>query len=133
MRGTTVQFDFTDPAIAGPQFWDAVGEVRRAGPLVWVENNGGYWATASYETILRIAQDWRSFGSVEGVALGRPSFEAIPRMVPLEVAPPRHRAFRRQVNPALTVKTVSPLEGEVRAIAGELIDAFIGQGSCDIA
>jgi cytochrome P450 len=133
MPHPSVQFDYTDPAIAGPEFWDAVGEVRRAGPLVWVENNGGYWATASYETILRIAQDWQSFGSVEGVALGRPSFEAIPRMVPLEIDPPKHRAFRRQVNPALTVKTVSPLEGEIRAIADELIDSFIGQGSCDLA
>jgi cytochrome P450 len=133
MRGPTVQFDFTDPAIAGPQFWDAIAAVRRAGPLVWVENNGGYWATASYETILRMAQGWQDFGSTEGVALGRPSFDAVPTMVPVEIDPPRHRAFRRQVNPALTVKAVSPLEEEIREIADELIDAFVGQGSCDIA
>jgi cytochrome P450 len=133
MRAPTVEFDFTDPTIAGPEFWDAVGAVRRAGPLAWVENNGGYWVSASYETILRMAQDWEAFGSSEGVALGRPSFEAMPRIVPIEIDPPRHRAFRRQVNPALTVKAVSPLEDEIRAIADELIDAFIGQGSCDIA
>jgi cytochrome P450 len=67
------------------------------------------------------------------VAIGRPSFEAMPRIVPIEVDPPRHRAFRRQVNPALTVKAVSPLEEEIRAIADELIDAFIAAGSCDLA
>jgi cytochrome P450 len=133
MRAPTVQFDFNDPAIAGPEFWDAVGAVRRAGPLVWVESNGGHWATASHQTILRIAQDWEGFGSVDGVALGRPSFEAVPRMVPVEIDPPRHRVFRRQVNPALTVNAVSPLEEEIRAIAVDLIGAFIGRGSCDLA
>lgn len=133
MPTPSVQFDYTDPAIAGPEFWDAVAALRSAGPLVWVEDSGGYWATASYDTILRIAQDWRSFGSVEGVALGRPDFEAIPRMVPIEIDPPRHRAFRRQVNPALTIKAVSPLEDQIRAVADELIDGFIGQGSCDLA
>jgi cytochrome P450 len=132
-RVPTVEFDYSDPAIAGPRFWDAVGAVRRAGPLAWTESNGGYWVTASYETVLRIAQDWRDFSSAQGVALGRPSFEVFPRMVPIENDPPRHRAYRRQVNPALTVKAVSPLEGEIRAIADELIDAFIGRASCDIA
>jgi cytochrome P450 len=133
MTESPVDFDFTDPAIAGPLFWDAVGAVRLAGPLVWVSNNGGYWATASYDTILRIAQDWQGFGSTEGVALGRASFEAVPRIVPIEIDPPRQRAFRRQVNPSLTVKAVTPLEDGIRAIADELIDAFIGQGACDIA
>jgi cytochrome P450 len=133
MKGTTVEFDFTDPQIAGPEFWDAVSKVREAGPLVWAEANGGHWITASYETILRIAQDWEDFGSTEGVALGRPDFETIPRMVPVEIDPPRHRAFRRQVNPALTVKAMSPLDDEICAIADELIDDFIDRGSCDLA
>ena len=130
---TTARFDYTSPEIAGPKFWDAVGELRGLGPLVWVEDSGGYWAATSYDMILRIAQDWQTFSSGDGVALSRPSFEAIPRMVPLELDPPRHRAFRRQVNPALTVKAISPLEDEIRAIADELIDGFVARGECDLA
>lgn len=127
------EFDYASPEIAGPQFWDAVDRLRELGPLVRVASNGGFWAVTSYDMNLRIAQDWRNFTSEQGVALTRPSFEAMPRLVPIELDPPRHRAFRREVNPALTVKAVSPLEDEIRAIADELIDGFIDRGSCDIA
>ena len=107
--------------------------MQRLGPLVWVENNGGFWAATSHDMILRIAQDWRNFTSTAGVALDRPSFDAIPRLVPIELDPPRQRLFRKQVNPALTIKAVSPLEDQIRAIAEELIDTFIERGFCDIA
>jgi cytochrome P450 len=133
MQLRSVQFDYTSPEIAGPQFWDAVGELQRLGPLVWVESNGGFWAATAHDTIVRIAQDWQTFTSADGVALGRPSFEAVPRMVPIELDPPRQRAFRKQVNPQLTVKAIFPLEDQIRAIADELIGTFIERGSCDIA
>ncbi|MGH3248956.1 MAG: cytochrome P450 [Trebonia sp.] len=133
MQLRSVQFDFTSPEIAGPQFWDAVGELQGLGPLVWVESNGGYWAATSQDTVVRIAQDWQNFTSTEGVGLGRPPFDAVPRMVPIEADPPRQRAFRKQVNPQLTIKAVMPLEERIRAIADEIIDGFIERGSCDIA
>lgn len=98
-----------------------------------MESNGGYWAATSHDMILRIAQDWRSFTSTAGVALDRPSFDAIPPLVPIELDPPRQRLFRRQVNPTLTIKAIAPLEDQIRAIADELIDNFIERGACDIA
>lgn len=131
--GRSAKFDYASPEIAGPQFWNVVEELRQLGPLVWVESYGGFWAATTYEMNLRIAQDWQNFTSSQGVALNRPSFEAIPPMVPIELDPPRHRTFRKQVNPALTVKVVYPLEDRIRAIADEIIDTFIDQGSCDIA
>jgi cytochrome P450 len=127
------EFDYASPEIAGPQFWDAVEKLRELGPLVWVESSGGFWVATTYDMNLRIAQDWRNFTSAQGVALTRPSFEAMPRLVPIELEPPRHRTFRREVNPVLTVKAVAPLEDEIRAIADELIDGFVDRGSCDIA
>lgn len=128
----TVTFDYASPEIAGPQFWDAVAELQRLGPLVWVDNPG-FWAATSQETILEIAKDWENFSSRDGVAFDRPTFEALPRMVPLEIDPPRHRSYRKQVNPQLTIKRVSPLHDSIREIADELIDAFVDQGKCDIA
>lgn len=132
-RSVKAEFDFASPDIAGPQFWDAVERLREQGPLVWAESYGGFWVATSYDMNLRIAQDWQNFTSTEGVALTRPSFEEMPPLVPIELDPPRHRTFRREVNPALTVKKVAPLEDEIRAIADELIDTFIDRGSCDIA
>lgn len=132
-RSAKAEFDFASPDIAGPQFWDAVERLREQGPLVWAESYGGFWVATSYDMNLRIAQDWKNFTSTEGVALTRPSFEEMPRLVPIELDPPRHRTFRREVNPALTVKKLAPLEDQIRAIADELIDTFIDSGSCDIA
>ncbi len=133
MQLRSVRFDYTSPEIAGPQFWDAVSELRQLGPLVWVENDGGFWVVTAHDTILRLAQDWQNFTSTAGVALSRPGFDAVPRMAPIELDPPRHRVYRKHVNPTLTVKKVSPLEDQIRAIADELIDPFIDRGSCDIA
>ncbi|MCL2583924.1 MAG: cytochrome P450 [Streptosporangiales bacterium] len=129
----SAEFDYASPDIAGPQFWDAVEDLRRRGPLVWVTSYGGFWTATTHAMNVRIAQDWENFTSTEGVAFSRPSFEAMPRLVPIELDPPRHREFRKQVNPALTAKVVDPLENQIRGIADELIDAFIDRRACDIA
>ncbi|SEP26678.1 cytochrome P450 [Trujillonella endophytica] len=126
-------FDHTAPELMGPPFWDAVADLQRVGPLVWVETGGGFWAATSQETILAIAQDWQRFSSAEGVGLQRATFEQMPRIVPLETDPPDQRAYRKQVNPHLAVKALAGLDGPIRAIADELIDAFVERGSCDIA
>lgn len=133
LTSTAATFDYTSSDVEGPEFWDAVAELQRRGPLVWVESLGGYWAATSQDLILRIAQDWQTFSNNDGVALGRPSFEQSPRIVPLEIDPPKQRAYRRQVNPTLTVKALSGLDQGIRDIANELIDTFIDQGSCDLA
>jgi cytochrome P450 len=130
--GRSVRFDYMSSSLAGPRFWDAVAGLQRRGPLVWVDSYGGFWAATSHDMVVRIAQDWQNFTSTRGAGLNRPSFDDVPPMVPIEINPPRHRTFRKTVNPALTVRTVSPLEEGIRAIADELIDAFIERGSCDI-
>jgi cytochrome P450 len=133
MQARSATFDYTSPEIQGPQFWDAVRELQRHGPLVWVETNGGFWVATSFDMVLRIAQDWQNFTSTDGVALGRPSFEVMPRLVPIELDPPRQRAYRKVVNPSLTANAIAGLEEPIREIANELIDTFISRGSCDIA
>jgi cytochrome P450 len=128
-RGPAV-FDHTE--MAGPQFWDALRELQRRGPLVWVESCGGFWAATSNELVVKIAQDWQTFTSSEGVAYPRPGPELMPYLMPIDFDPPRHTAYRKQVNPWLTPKEVSAHEQQIRAIADELIDAFVELGSCDI-
>jgi cytochrome P450 len=80
-----------------------------------------------------VAQDWETFSSAEGVALHRPGPDVMPYIMPIEVDPPRHRAYRMTVNPQLTPGRVSVYEDAIRGIANELIDPFVGRGSCDIA
>lgn len=130
---TAATFDFTSDEADTDAFWTGLRELQRRGPLVWVESLGGYWAATSYDTVLRVAQDWQTFSSAAGVALQRPSPEAIPWITPIEVDPPRQRTYRRAVNPHFTQKAVIPREDAIREIADELIDTFIERGSCDIA
>jgi cytochrome P450 len=127
-----VSFDYADPSIQGQGYWDALRDLRAHGPLVWVETNGGFWAATSHDVVLAIAQDWSTFSSAEGVAIPRPGPDVIPYIVPLETDPPRQRTYRQRVNPYLTVRAMSVHEQPIRAIADELIDQFIGRGSCDL-
>jgi cytochrome P450 len=98
-----------------------------------VDSFGGYWAATTYNMVLRIAQDWETFSSARGTNILRPSFEALPPIVPVELDPPRQRAYRQHVNPYLTIKSLAALEPSIRTIANDLIDTFISDGSCDIS
>lgn len=125
-------FDHTSPDISGPAFWDAIHELQSLGPLVWVESNGGFWAATSYEIVLRMAQDWDTFSSSQGVAHPRLSPEQMPYIMPIDYDPPIQRSYRRQLNPLFTPREMAGHEESIRSIADELIDPFIGRGSCDI-
>jgi cytochrome P450 len=57
----------------------------------------------------------------------------MPYILPLDFDPPRHRVDRIEVNPHLAPGPMAVLEDAIRDVADELIDTFIGQGSCDIA
>jgi cytochrome P450 len=126
-------FDHLSPEVRGPRFWEAIGELRLHGPVSWVGSGGGYWAETDHDVVLAIAQDWETFSSAEGVSLTRPSFEDMPQLVPIELDPPRQRAYRKQVNPLLTMRALAHLGPSIEAVADELIDSFAPLGYCDVA
>lgn len=126
-------FDYLSPDVQGPAYWPALDELRSEGPVTWVESNGGFWAVTSQEAVVRVAQDWETFTSAQGVAVPRPGPEVVPYMAPIELDPPRQRAYRKQVNPTLTARSVAPFEDGIRAVADELIDSFVERGECDLS
>jgi len=133
MATNSTTFDLLSPEVQGAEYWDALRELQRQGPLTWVASNGGYWAATGHEVVLRMAQDWEAFSSAEGVAIPRPGPDVVPYIAPVEMDPPRQRGYRKQVNPQMTAKAMSVHEDGIREIANELIDTFIHRGSCDIA
>ena len=52
-------------------------------------------------------------------------------LLPLQVDPPLHTAYRRMLNPQFVPKEIQKLEPEVRKLVNELIDGFASRGSCD--
>jgi cytochrome P450 len=129
----SVTFDHTSPEVRGPAYWDAIRVLQDHGPLTWVESNGGFWAATSYDMVLRMAQDWETFSSGEGVLLNRPGPDVVPYIMPIDVDPPRQRTYRKQLNPHFVPKVLRRYEDAIADIADELIDTFIDRGQCDIA
>ncbi len=128
-----VTFDYMSPELQGEMYWHTLRELQGHGPLTWVDSYGGFWAATGHDVVLQMAQDWATFSSAEGVAIGRPGPDVIPYSVPIETDPPRQRAYRKQVNPHLTANVLSVHEEAIRSIADELIDSFVSRGTCDLA
>lgn len=52
-------------------------------------------------------------------------------LIPEEVDPPRHTAYRRLLNPQFVPREIERLEPDVRKAVNDLLDGFAGKGSCD--
>lgn len=53
-------------------------------------------------------------------------------LVPIAIDPPDHTKFRRILDPFFSPKKMAAREEELRAQAGELIDAIVARGECDV-
>lgn len=90
----------------------------------------GTWVVTSAEDQRAILQNAEVFSSNRGLfraALG----EDLP-MIPLEVDPPAHTAFRNLLNPLLSPKRVDAMEAGARERAVRLIEGFVADGHCDV-
>jgi cytochrome P450 len=53
-------------------------------------------------------------------------------LVPIAIDPPDHTRFRRMLDPFFSPKKMAEREPELRRQAGELIEAIVARGSCDV-
>jgi cytochrome P450 len=53
-------------------------------------------------------------------------------LVPIAIDPPDHTRFRRMLDPFFSPKKMAEREPELRRQAGELIDAIVPKGECDV-
>jgi cytochrome P450 len=129
---------FTSPGMPPTPNGDpqAAAAVVHDGPPIFyspenTRDGRGTWVITRARDQRRVLQDAESFSSHRSIfasALG----ESWP-MIPLEIDPPRHGAFRTLLNPLLSPKRVMALESAVRERASSLIDAIVARGtSCDL-
>ncbi len=52
-------------------------------------------------------------------------------LIPFQVDPPMHTAYRRLLNPWFTPRSLAPMEPDVRKLVNEIIDGFAPDGECD--
>src|ERR1700712_116981 len=53
-------------------------------------------------------------------------------LIPIAIDPPDHTRFRRMLDPFFSPRKMAEREPELRRQAGELIDAIVAKGACDV-
>ncbi len=102
-------------------------------PVFWATRMsylGPCWVVLRAVDLRQVLQDPETFSSS-----GQTSFSTLIgetwAMLPLEVDPPEHAAYRAVINPLFTPKKMMSLEPRVREIAAKLIQDVASEGSCD--
>jgi cytochrome P450 len=121
-------FDHLSPALAA-SLHETLAELREREPVAWSDEHGGFWVVTRYEDVLRVAQDWRTFSSAEGVNVPAPT--VLVNAIPEVMDPPLHREFKRLISAWFTPKVVSAYEEGTRALVTRLIDGFVADGRCE--
>lgn len=121
-------FDHLEPAL-GADLPATLARTRAVCPVVHSDRHGGFWVATDYETVLGVAQDWRTFSSAHGLSI--PVSPIAVRNIPVEVDPPLQRVYKRLINAYFTPAAVAPWEGRTRELVTRLIDGFAGDGRCD--
>lgn len=109
----------------------AHASLRAKHPIAFSERWGGFWALTKYEDIVAVTQDPESYSSFKAnipTATGPDD----PARGPLELDPPFHGPYRTLLNPYFAPRRIRAFEDEIRAIAGELLDAVIGTDTTDV-
>ncbi len=121
-------FNHLDPALGG-ELHGALDILRADHPVTWSDAWGGFWVVTRYADVLRVAQDWETFSSAQGVTVpyGPSPYPALPEMID----PPEHRIFKRLINAYLTPAVVAGWEDATRAIVRRLLDGFAAEGRCE--
>ncbi len=106
-------------------------EMRERYPIFHSERHG-FWAVARHADVSEALLQPHVFSSVRSLAEGAPSDPSVNLPMMILMDPPGHDDLRALVNRGFTPRRIAQLETRIRAIATDLIDAFIERGRCDL-
>jgi cytochrome P450 len=121
-------FDIEDPAFAD-DFEGTLEHLVAKCPVAHSHVGPSYHVFNRYEDVRRCAADWRTFSSTDGWMLNPPEGN-IP-ILPEDLDPPYHTAWRRALNPFFRMSAVRDIEASTRRYAAELVEAFASRGHCE--
>ncbi|MYB11010.1 MAG: cytochrome P450 [Acidimicrobiia bacterium] len=103
-------------------------------PLYYNERYN-FYALSRYMDVREACNDWETYTSRFGTVLELIDAgpENLPTMVPINYDPPLHTAYRSHLGRAFTPRRMSVLEGEIRDLVCEYLDAHVGSGGFDYA
>jgi cytochrome P450 len=121
-------FDHLSPALAA-DLHPTLARMRSGCPVAHSDQYGGFWVATRYEDVWKVAQDWKTWSSTQGVSV--PGTKMVVPAIPEHLDPPLQRTFKRLINTYLSPAVVAPYEAPTRALVTRLIDSFVEAGECD--
>jgi len=140
MTDTELAFDPLDPLQRADPY-PTYARLRSERP-VYYASQYDLWVVTRYEDVQRVLTEDETFSSrvalhstphrpapevLEILAEGWPDMPII-----VESDPPVHTRIRRPISRAFTPRRIAEMEPRIRAIAEELLDAFVRDGEADI-
>lgn len=133
-------FDPLDPAQREDPF-PVYARARREQP-VFYSRELDLWVVTSYDDVLAVLKDHRTFSSVDALRSRRgelaPGVQSVlaegyaEMPLIIDVDPPLHDRIRGLVTKAFTPRRVAAMEPRIEGFARELLDGFAHEGRADI-
>lgn len=122
-------YDVFDPSLCIPvdTMQERSAALAEIGPVVFSTAHGGHWLVTRYEEVHQILHDPQTFSSYPNSIVNAGQG----RLLPLELDPPDHTAFRNVLQPMFSPQRMKALEDRMRDIVAELVDNFIERGRAE--
>lgn len=96
-------------------------------PVFWTPHYGGHWIATRYREIEHMLLEHQTFSSREPfIPRG-----VLPNMLPVQVDPPEHGAYRKLLMPAFSPKALSRATERARQAAIEIIERLKPERYCE--
>src|ERR1700730_2103723 len=122
-------FDASDPAM-GARLHETYAEFREKCPIAKGEKFGGFWALTKYDDILHATRDYANFTVTQGITI--PHINGDTPVLPAQVDPPEHTAYRRIVQKFFTPKAMIPYDKVPRPLVYVRLRTIAGQAEADL-
>jgi cytochrome P450 len=110
--------------------YDIWRRLRDDAPVYWNEQYE-FFALSRFDDVEAAHRDPQTFSSAHGTVLEMMSSDPVHTGQMIFIDPPEHTALRTLVSRAFTPRRVSQLEGRVRELCRELLDAQRGRSTFD--
>ena len=132
-----MKIDLLSPdSFANGQPHDQFAWLREHAPVHWHDEPGrtGFWAVTRHADVWAVDRDFQTYSSVPTIMISDPLAGAGgfgPHKMMLMMDPPEHTGFRKLIRSEFT-EPAARLRGErITALAKQIVDAVIKQGTCD--
>jgi len=105
-------------------------QMRAQCPVAWSDKQEGFWVVTGYDEAVAVTQDPSTFSSCSVTVPRNPPFN-FPTLPPTTIDPPRHRDFRKIIQPLFSPANSRRLEEIVQERCQYLLSTFIDNGRCD--